>query len=246
MVDTTIINAGEKYVNGLGITRASDSALIMAAGQARNSSNVNDIVLAAAVTNNGGSTGANGVDVAALANSSLYAVYVIGDSTKFKATASLLSLDVLQPALPGGYDMFRRVGWVRTDGTADLLEFHQYGEGVERTYYYDVGILELNAGASATYAQVDLSLAVPPIVTEVLFDTLYTPNGATDVAEFIPFGSVATNGVVRIGSGVAGAQVDSVWIPSALDGAGVASIEYKVTSGDTLTMLVTGFRDQLS
>ena len=81
--------------------------------------------------------------------------------------------------------------------------------------------------------------------TDVLFDVVYTPNGATDVAEFIPFGSTATNGVVRFGYGVAAAQAGMATIPARLDTA-TPKIQYKVTSGDTLTLLVNGFKDILS
>lgn len=244
-VNTPIVNAGVKYVNGLDIAKTAAKTISMAAGAARNSTNLNDIVLEAAVTIDGATVGANGVDVAVLANSSMYAVYVIDDSTKNQEAAGLLSLDASDPSLPSGYDMHRRVGWVLTDGSADILQFWQLGEGQERTYYYDVGISELAGGSSATYAEVDLATSVPPIATDVLFDVAYTPNGATDVAEFLPFGSSATNGVVRFGYGVAGAQVGMATIPARLD-SGVPKIQYKVTSGDTLTLLVKGFKDYMA
>lgn len=244
MPDTPIVNAGLLYVNGLELARTAAKTLTIEAGDARDSSNTNDISIDAQLTINGAAVGANGVDVAVIVASSLYAVYAIGDSTKNQVSAGLLSLDASQPNLPSGYDMFRRIGWVRTDGSADLLEFHQYGVGSERTYFYDVGISELAAGSSATYAEVDLATSVPPINCEVFFDVLYTPDGATDLAEFLPFGSAATNGIVRFGYGVAGAQVGMAWIPSALD-SGVPKIQYKVTAGDTLTLLVNGFKDYL-
>lgn len=245
MPNTPIVNAGLKYCNGLGLTHVDDANVTLAAGAARDSSNTNDIVLDAAVTLNGATVGANGVDVTAFEASKLYAVYVIGDSTGYESTAGLYSLDTDQPALPAGYDMYRRIGWVRTDGSSDLLVFWEFGNDQERVYYYDIGISELSGGSSATYAEVDLATSVPPIATQVIFDVTYTPNGATDKAEFLPFGSSATNGVVRFGYGVAGAQVGEAVIPARLD-SGVPKIQYKVTSGDTLTLLVTGFHDYIS
>src|SRR6185312_1858186 len=192
------------------IVRTGNKTMTMAAGAARDSNNSNDIVLNAVATMNGLQVGANGVDVAVLAASSLYAVYVIGDSTKYKATATILSLSATSPNLPGGYDMYRLVGWARTDGSSNLLQWWQYGMGQERMYYYDVGISELSAGTSTTFAAIDLATSVPPIATEVLFNYTFTPDGATEIAEFLPFGSVATAGIIRIGSGVAGAQVGMV------------------------------------
>lgn len=245
MPNTPIVNAGLTYVNGLTLTHVDDETITLSAGAARDSSNTNDIILDAAVTLDGSTVGANGVDVTAFEASKLYAVYAIGDSTGYNATAGLFSLDTDQPALPGGYDMYRRIGWARTDGSSDLLAFWQFGEGEQKVYYYDVGISELSAGSSATYAEIDLATSVPPIATQVIFDVAYTPDGATDVAEFLPFGSTATDGIVRFGYGVAGAQVGQAVIPCRLD-SGVPKIQYKVTSGDALTLLVTGFYDYLS
>lgn len=240
--NTPIVNAGVKYVNGLEIAKTAAKVISMAAGAARNSTNENDIVLSSAVSINGALVGANGVDVAALVASTLYAVYVIADSNSYVSTAGLLSLSATAPNIPGDYDMYRRVGWVLTDGSANILQFWQYGEGQERQYYYDVGISELSGGSSATFAEINLATSVPPIATEVLFDVTYTPNGATDVAEFLPFGSAATSGFIRFGYGVAAAQVGVVTVPCRLD-AGVPKVLYKVTAGDTLTLLTVGFTD---
>lgn len=57
--------------------------------------------------------------------------------------------------------MYRRIGWVLTDSSANLLQFWQYGEGQERTYYYDVAISELSAGAATTFTAIDLATSVP-------------------------------------------------------------------------------------
>ncbi len=245
MPNSPIVNAGIKYVNGLHIAKTAAKTMSMAAGAARDWTNTNDIILSADASINGAAVGANGVDVAALVASSMYAVYVIGDSTKYQATAGLLSLDAEQPNLPGGYDMYRRVGWILTDGSANILQFWQYGEGQDRTYYYDVGISELSAGSATSFTAIDLATSVPPIATQVIFDALYVPNGATDVAEFLPFGSTATDGNVVFGYGVAGDQRGMITIPCELDD-GVPKIQYKVTAGDTLTLLTAGYIDYLS
>lgn len=241
-----IVNAGLLYVNGLGLTRASNTTVTMAAGAARDSSDVNDITLSALVTLNGATVGANGMDSAVLAASTMYAVYVIGDSTRYNATAALASSAANSaPTLPYGYDMYRRVGWFLTDSSSHVLQFWQYGFNETRTYYYDVGVSELSGGSSTSFAEINLATSVPPIATEVIFDVTFTPDGATEVAEFLPYGSVATSGFVRFGTGVAGAQVGTVTVPCQLK-VGVPTVQYKVASGDTLTLLCTGFKDYLS
>jgi len=243
--NTPIVNAGVKYVNGIELVKTAAKTITMAAGAARDSSNTNDIILDAIVTINGATVGANAVDIAALVASSFYAVYVIGDSTLYESTAGLLSLSATAPILPAGYDMSRRVGWILTDGSANILQFWQYGEGQERMYYYDVAISELSGGSATTFTAVDLATSVPPIATEVLFKALFTPDGATEIAEFLPFGSAASNGDVVFGCGVAAAQQGMVTVPCQLD-SGVPKILYKVATGDTLTLTTAGFKDYMA
>lgn len=240
--NTPIVNAGLKYVNGLNLTWSAAKVITIGAGAARDSTNTNDIVVSSTLTNTGTVVGVNGVDVAALVLSSMYAVYVIADSTGHYATASLLSLNATTPTLPFGYDMFRRVGWVLTDASANILLFWQVGSGQTRDIWYDVAISELSAGTSTTYAAIDLATSVPPIVTEVFMVATYTPNSATNVAHILPSGSSATNGVVRLGGGVAAAQVSNIVVPVQLL-AGVANIQYKVQASDTLSLLTAGFKD---
>lgn len=243
-VTTPIVNAGLLYINGLNMTWVSTTTLTVGAGAARNSTDVNDITLGATVTNTSTTVGVNGVDLAAAAASSLYAVYVIGDSNGYKATASLLSLSATAPSLPFGYNMFRRIGYVLTDGSSHYLAFWQYGTGQARKMYYDVGISVLSGGSSTSYASIDMSAAVPVEACEVLGLATYTANSATNVAHFIPYGSGATNGVVQFGYGVAAAQVGMITIPTQLNGS-KPECQYKVASSDALTLLVAGYTDVL-
>ena len=80
---------------------------------------------------NTAAAGANGLDAGSLAASTWYSVWVIRkpDGT----TAGLLSLSATAPTLPGGYTHKARVGWIRTDGTANKypLGFIQYGRRVQ-------------------------------------------------------------------------------------------------------------------
>lgn len=239
-----VVNAGLLYVNGLQLSRASTTTLTLAAGAARDSGNTNDITLSAAATINGAVVGANGCDVQALEASTMYAVYVIGDSTQYNATAGLLSKNLTQPSLPGAYDMYRRVGYIKTDGSSLILQFWQYGSDETRVMYYDVGISVLAGGAQTSFTAVDLSAAVPVTATQAYFDIAYTPNAATNKAEFLPGGSSASNGIVRYGCGVAAAQIGALIMPTQAVSS-VAKILYKVAASDALTLLVSGYTDYL-
>lgn len=244
-VNIPIVNAGLLYVNGMELSRTSATTLTVLAGQCRDSTNVNDIIVEDDTVINGAADGEiNRLDTGALANNTWYGVYAVGDSTQNNPAGYVISADTDTPLMPNGYDMYRRIGWALTDGAAAFLQFWQYGTDEKRKYWWDVGISELAGGASAVFAAVDLATSVPPIATNVMFDVTYTPNGATDVAEFLPFGSAAASGFVRFGYGVAGAQVGMAEVPCRLD-AGVPKIQYKVTAGDTLTLLTVGFEDYL-
>ena len=82
-----------------------------------------------ALSINSAVVGANGLDVGSLVASTWYSIWVIfnGDSV-----AGLLSLSAAEPTLPEGYTHKARVGWIRTDGTANKfpLRFDQYGAKV--------------------------------------------------------------------------------------------------------------------
>lgn len=245
--NSPIVNAGIYYVNGLnlspGVNSTTNKLVSVSAGLARDSTNVFDIVNPAALSINGAKVGANGVDVAVLADSSMYAVYIIGDSTEYQPTAGLLSLTFGEPSLPFGYDCYRRIGAVLTSSGGYVLTFWQYGVEEKRVMYYDVGIAITTANVTS-FTAVSLAAAVPPINTRVLLDLTYTPNSAGNVAQFLPYGSIATAGIVRFGYGVAAAQVGDVLVPIALN-AGVPEMLYKLATSDSLTTLVNGYEDNL-
>ena len=80
----------------------------------------------------GTTTGANALDTGTIAASTWYSVWVIYNGT---TTAGLISLSSSSPTLPSGYTYAARVGWIRTDGTANKypLAFKQYGRKVRYT-----------------------------------------------------------------------------------------------------------------
>lgn len=261
---TPIVNASTLYCNGLQLSKTAAKQVTMQLGAARDSTNTNDIILGATSATpdeattpavplviNGAVVGANGVDVAVLADSLFYAVYIIGDSTGYQPTAGLLSLNATTPNLPGGYpfggyDMYRRVGWVLTDGSANILQFWQYGSDETRMYYYDVGI-GVTAVNETSFTALSLAAAVPPIATEVLLNTTFGANAAGDLLQFLPYGSSASSGIVQIGTGVitgTAAQVSMVTVPCELH-TGAPTILYKMAASDTLTLLVAGYKDYI-
>jgi hypothetical protein len=169
-----IVNKGLLYVTGLQISIGalnadllSTATLSIAAGQCRDSSDVNDITLSAAVTLNPAVVNqVNGLDTGTFAINTLYAVYAIADSKGFQPTGTLLSTNHTTPQLPGGYDMFRRIGAVLTNALAApntrFLNFHQRGNNAARDFWYAVPIATaLAAGNAAVLTSFNWADATP-------------------------------------------------------------------------------------
>lgn len=96
-----------------------------------NASNIYQTLRNVNLTIAGTSSGvANGLDTGALAINTWYSVWVIWNGT---TAAGLLSLSTNAPTLPSGYTHKARVGWVRTDGTANKypLAFKQIGRNIQ-------------------------------------------------------------------------------------------------------------------
>lgn len=237
-----VVNPGFKYVNGLNLTWATVTTLTAAAGQCRDSSNTNDMVVDAALTLNIALTGAGGLDQGSMANATIYAVYLIGSSYGAADPVLICSTDHSAPLMPFNYDMHRRLGFFRSDGSAEILKFYQVGESVQRWMYYDVSIAtDITAGASAAYADVDCTGSVPLINTIIELDCTFTPTGADDQLVVVPNGSTSANGVNRMSGSAAGVvKIGHLQCPCQSD----ATLEYKVT-GSATALNVQGYLDNL-
>lgn len=242
-VNIPVVNAGYLSVQGLEVAIASTTTLTVAAGQARDSSNVNDIVLSASVTLNAATNGINGLDTGALANATLYALYAVGDSTFNSDPGVVLSATLTSPLLPIGYDMYRLIAYVRTDGSAHFLAGYWSGSSNDRLFTYDVPIATaVTAGNSATYAAVTLTTFVPPIANvPVLIESNWTANAAADTLALQPLNAVGDT--VKYIAPVAGATAHTLvrdYVQAQL-ATGAPKINYKVSAG-TVAINVAGYQ----
>jgi hypothetical protein len=244
------------YMYGAHITWVSATTLRVQPALCRNSTNLVDINLgnyfetgATNTTVDAETNGANGLDTGSLANNTWYALFIIGSSTNSATPSLLLSASVSSPLLPDGFDCFRRIGWARTNGSAEILKFLQTGSGGKEYYQWDVPINVLSAGSSATFATVSLASAVPPQTTPVHINISYTPAAAANTASIRPSGSSAAAGSTPIvvkgtTNGVAIHYPTTTINPAEVDD--VIELEYIVTASDALTIDVAGFEDYTS
>lgn len=264
-ISTPIVNAGFQYINGLELTYLTTTTIQVAAGICRDSTNTNDISVGLAIpvaaTNtgvepvaagtgpvviNGAVNGAGGLDSGALAASTFYAVYAIGDSYNINLGSALISANLSTPYLPSGYDMFFRIGYIKTDGASHILAFRQDGVGLDRWMWYDAAIAtSITAGASATYAPVDASAALPSSTpTMVNWLCAFTPTAAADKLVLVPGTSTATAGYASASGDVA-AVANTVNLICPTDSPSTDAIDYKVT-GSAVAISVAAYLDQLS
>lgn len=247
-----IVNKGESYVNGLTLSFVDTTHISISSGQARDSTNINDITLSATATISVRSSAVvNGLDTGTFAANTMYAVYVIGDSTGNNASGGLISASFVAPTLPGGYDMFRRIGAIKSNATAApntlVLGFVQ-GNG--RWMYYKLPIQVLNAGTNhAEYTDVDCSASVPAGFAKMLaIDMDFNANAAADVALLEAGPHVAGDIVagfqqVEVIAPVAGAAAHTR-LPVILPCGSTGFIAFQISAG-ALSLNLNGYQDQL-
>lgn len=262
-ISTPIVNARQYYINGLNLIYATTTTLTVTAGRCSDSTNVNDISVGLPlnvaatqtgelpvddgtgnVTINAAANGAAGLDTGSLANNTFYAVYAIGDSFGNQPGSAVLSASLTSPLMPSGYNMYFRIGYVKTDGSAHLLAFRQDGCGLDRWMWYDAAIATgVTSGSSATYAAVDCSASLPSSPTTMVnFLCVFSPTGTNDKLVLVPGTSTATAGYATL-SGTGAAVTGNLVCPT--DSPNTDAIDYKVT-GTATAISVAAYLDQLA
>jgi hypothetical protein len=255
------------YINGMNISVASTTILAIAPGQCRDSNDVIDMPIG--YPNLAGNTypaiqfqnympplfvssavnGANGLDTGTIAASTQYAVYVIGDSRGYNQVAGLLSLTSnAGPTIPLGYDSYRLLGFIETDGSSHFVYATHEPQNMvgALAYYLQPAGNVLSGGDETTFTGVDCNTPVPAgTLPNVILNLLVTfiPAAVGDVAQFRPTGSSATSNLTTITGQVAGvAQTQYIQIIAGVNGSSHTSFDYLVTSSsDSLTVAVAGW-----
>lgn len=219
--------------------------------------------------------GVGGLDSGAVAANTMYAVYAIGSSTsqpyllnyapinqvppielpfsKFPG-AALLSTNFTAPALPAGYDMFRRIGTIVTNGASQIKLFTQIGSGSSRRMWYAAAIATDIAAAASTvgvFGAVNLNVTptVPVEATIVHLAASITPTAAGGYIRLQP--AISTGGVTTAvyaaisGDVAAVAHVAPVSVPTGIIAGAPNTVGINYASTGVSTLSVAGFDDQL-
>ena len=243
-----VVNLGNLYLQQMGLSYIGNTSITVAAGQARDTTNTNDIVLSSSVVLSAAVSGVvNGLDTGSLAASSIYYVFAIGDSTGYSPTGALLSLSSSAPSLPYQYDMVRRIGAVRTDGSSHILDFTQRGSGLSRDYWYAAAIASsVTAGNATSMTGVDLSAIIPASAGEAFIEGVLTADaGGARSAAFAAFNSSSAAGQAIMSASTSSVASASLRVPVS-SVAGVVKLSYLVSnSAAALAINVYGYQDNL-
>jgi len=144
------------------------------------SSNVYKTLRTVSLTIAGTTTGANALDTGTIATSTWYSVWVIYNGT---TTAGLLSTSATSPTMPSGYTYKARIGWIRTDSTANKypLGFTQYGRKVQYRVGAGTNVTAYPTMASGSQGSVNtptwVAVGVSPFAPSTAANIVVTASG---------------------------------------------------------------------
>ena len=240
MPNSPIVDASSLYVSGLVMASVSTPTVSIGPGSCRDSTDTNDIKVASSLLLDLRNSGVNGFDIGTNPTNTLIKVFVIGDSTGYRESASIASAkSSLSPVLPFGYDMFRRVGHLKTFEVGEHSDFCIAGEGRNKWHYMDRAF-GVGGGSSTTFDDLDCSLLVPPLSA-----TFFSANFAVDAPGALL--TMRTKGSGQLfGNSISLGQVAGVNIISEPTFTTDLNsfIQYKV-SGGSVEVAVHGFLDAL-
>ena len=204
----------------------------------------NDIILKEETTLNFLRFGPNGLDTPggpAPVDDTPYFIFVIGDSTKYRPTATLASLDPDNPQLPVGYDIFAGIGYCLFI-SGFLQGFITGGDGLTKKYTYDSapGISDLET--STVYADISYGTRVPYFAGNIVLQ-FRLDNSTADNNVFIRRkGSTAVNGSSRFYAPMVGqSRLFETNLADNADSPNNGIFQYKVTGPDFVQFNVKGF-----
>lgn len=190
------------------------------------------------------SSGANGLDTGAEANSTWYYLWAIGDTSGANSPAALLSVSSSSPTMPSGYDVKRLLPVViRNNASGNFMNMDCIGgwPHLPEWHYRDVkrpgaataatglATVVLDAGTATTFTNVDCSALIPPLSKIGNFWVTGDYGGAAGELCIRPDGDTTDNFCMDLTSGDNVLGMGQIRMPTS----GSQVIEYKVAHVST-------------
>jgi hypothetical protein len=217
---------------------------------AKDSRGQSNIIWSGVLTASMAVSGAGGLQTGSVeAANTWYRVLVIADSSGVNPVRALLVPEGTA-FNQSGYDIFRRLGYVRNNGSSNFLKFNQAGEAQARFVLYDEDAANLTAltdGAATTPTVVSLATFVPPIgrtqvMTSIGFRT--TGGAATDQLLLRPNGVTSNSPAIRVAPGALVAQKQKQMVDLFTNAS--QEIQYAGSNAaDRTDVIVAGYYDTL-
>ncbi len=195
--DGTLLSSGviPGMIFGLTLATAGSSATFgIAAGRATDSTFMDTMVLASAYTKTTSAwavgSGNGAMDTGTVANSTWYHVYLIKNISA-NIVDVIFSTSASSPTLPSGYTIFRRIGSMQTNGSAQWATFLQFGD-----YFYRASVGDFTIGGTST--QTLRTLSVPTGIVVVPLIT-FSGNGTNNTFTAIYIASPSASSLIILG-----------------------------------------------
>jgi len=161
---TTLFLTLRNYLSGLTLSTAGSSATFgVAAGQAADSTNTTLMELPSALSKTTGAWGfgnSGALDTGTIANSTIYHAYEIQrpDTGEVDACVSLsASAPTFGAHIPAAYTRYRRIGTMKTNGSAQWVGFTQKGDN----FLWSSPVADVSGAAPPNTNALNLALTVP-------------------------------------------------------------------------------------
>ena len=143
----------------------------IATGEARSSDNAADMTLSSGLTKQidaawAAGTNAGGLDTGSVAANTFYYLWLIKNSST-GAIDVLFSASASAPTMPTGYDLKRRIGAVRTDGSANIRPFTQVANDPD-LFLLTTPVLDVSSAAIGTTSTAVTLTSVPPSMIAIM------------------------------------------------------------------------------
>lgn len=180
----TATRPARSYLSGLGTSTAGSSATFsVAVGEAADSTNTVLLQLATAISKTTSAwalgTAVGGLDTGAIANSTWYHAYLIRRPDT-GVVDLVFSTSATAPTLPASYTQYRRIGALRTNGSAQWTSFVQDGD----FFQWLAPTLDVNSTSAGT-AAVTRTLTSPLGVNVRALLNVYMAAGGAGEAVYV-------------------------------------------------------------
>ncbi len=176
----------KNHIAGLELSKSAADTLAIAVGEARDASDVSDMILASFTKDVSAAwlvgTGLGSLDTGSYTATTLYAVWLIRRSDTFVVDI-LTSESFTAPTMPTDYDEKRLIGAFVTDSGPDIIDFTQVGD-----YFRYIGDVISDVADSALVADTytDGVISVPPnCLGHVYLHWVSTAGGGGDTSMHI-------------------------------------------------------------